>query len=77
MIMSALYNTKKNEVVRTSRQWVGRPIDRDFMTYALFPAAMNDTLKERWYSYSDWHDAKLVNYEDLPEAVRLAHMLLN
>lgn len=75
MIMSALFIPFTGDVVKVSKTWVGRPQTGDEVVYALFHS-VGELLEERWYIYGVNHDAIAVKPENLPEAVRLAHMLL-
>lgn len=76
MIMSALYIPFCDQVVKVSTHWVGRPSTEDEVVYALFASANQEVMSDRWYIYTTSRDAVAVTYENLPEAVRLAYMLL-
>lgn len=75
MIMSARYSLASNVVTEVAHHWVGRPKGEDELVYALFEAT-GDVLDQRWYVYTSFRDAVSVNYDNLPEAVRLAYMLV-
>jgi hypothetical protein len=74
MIMSARYLLDSKEVTQVADHWVGRPVNENEAVYALFHG--NSAMPDRWYVYGLSHDAIWCRPENLPEAVRLAHMLL-
>lgn len=57
--------------------WVGRPMADREKVYALFHQTNVPTdLEQRWYVYGISHDAVRILYKDLPEAVRMAYLLI-
>lgn len=72
-VFFAVYDTVDNEVVRTSEQWPGTP-------NSVYRPVYGIKLKGRWHKYTanlgDFrYDAEAVNERNVPEVVRLAHML--
>ena len=55
--------------------WHGKPSMSDMVVYTAWPA-VGGVIAERWYKYAQDHDARLTRYDQLPEAVRLAYMLM-
>lgn len=76
MIISIQYDTRTGEVLKAGNNWQGNPKVPGIVVYALFEATPTNLLKERWYVYGHKHDASPVEPEDLPELVRLAHMMI-
>lgn len=74
--MSARYLRDTQTVSQVSTKWVGKPDNDNEIVYVLFESASNEFVPERWYVYGKFHDARPIDYANLPEAVRLAHMLL-
>jgi hypothetical protein len=76
MIMSARYNMVSRGLVEAATSWVGRPAHDKEQTFALFHAVSGDLKDTRWYVYGIAHDAIAVEYSKLPEAVRMAYLLI-
>jgi hypothetical protein len=76
MIMSCFYYPATGELGQVASHWVGRPGSDKVVVYALFARGGDIAQGERWYIYTTIRDAVSVKPEKLPEAVRLAHMLL-
>lgn len=75
--MSARYDTAANVLMDVSTSWVGRPLTDREKVYALFDRAGTPLEgKEPWYVYGISHDAIHIKYEDLPEVVRMAYLLM-
>lgn len=76
MIMSAQYFPATQEIGKVDTKWVGRPQAEGEQVFALF-APVGGILADRWYFYTNTRDAVYVPYDKLPEAVRLAYMLMS
>lgn len=76
MIMSARFLRDTQTVSEVKTSWVGKPMTDNEIVYVLFENA-GEHMPERWYVYGKYHEARAIKLEDLPEAVRLAHMLLS
>lgn len=74
MIMSARFVLDSKGVTQVSATWVGRPVSENEVVYCLFEG--NTAMPERWYIYGISHDAIWCRPENVPEAVRLARMLI-
>lgn len=72
--MSALVDKESGELIKVSKLWVGGAVKAHQSIYAHF--IENSLVVDRWYIYEHDHDARLVAYEDLPEAVRMAYLLI-
>lgn len=73
--MSARYDTTTQELMEASPKWVGRPmLDRE-QVFALFYSVSGDPKDTRWYVYGVSHDALPIDYDKLPEVVRMAYLL--
>jgi hypothetical protein len=61
-------------VVNGDTEWIGSPKNEGDVVYALFDHSTKGYNTKRWYCYTIHHDAMYV--AEVPEVVRLAHMLL-
>lgn len=73
--MSARYDRAARELMDVSTSWVGRPVTDREQVFALFEA-VDGLLNQRWYVYGIAHDAIAIEYDKLPEAVRMAYLLI-
>lgn len=55
--------------------WRGKPSTEGMEVYAAWPA-VGGILEDRWYKYTRTVDAVFKHFDQLPEAVRLAYMLI-
>lgn len=76
MIMSARYDTAACGLMDVSTSWVGRPLTDREQVYALFHSVSGDLKDTRWYVYGISHDAIAIEYDKLPEVVRMAYLLI-
>ena len=74
--MSARYDTAACELMDVSASWVGRPLTDREQVFALFHSVTGDATESRWYVYGIAHDALPVDFDKLPEAVRMAYLLI-
>jgi hypothetical protein len=66
----------RQELMEAATHWVGRPGADQEQVYALFHSVSGDLKDTRWYVYGIAHDAIAVEYSKLPEAVRMAYLLI-
>ena len=59
--------------VRTS--WQGKPDVQDMVVYAMWPAD-GVVHVDRWYVYTVGRETRHISQDKVPEAVRLAYMLM-
>lgn len=76
LLFSAKYNKATDTLGEVSSTWVGKPIADNEQVFSLFAASFGSWEEARWYVYDKTRDARHVGYDNLPEAVRMAYLLI-
>lgn len=76
LLFSAQYNKATDTLGDVATSWVGRPRSGNEQVFALFVGTYASVGETRWYVYGTAHDAIAIDYDKLPEVVRMAYLLI-